>query len=206
MARLERLLPGLRLDLRDPAPRVLAELFGEPVDSIALEIGFGGGEHLAFQAGAHPRTGFIGIEPFVNGVSSLLQHVEDGKLKNIRIFDQEAGPVLDWLPAASIAQAFILFPDPWPKTRHRKRRLVSPRTLGRLARVLMPGAELRIATDIADYALGTLLALQATPELTWTARSARDWRERSADWPETRYERKAVEAARRCTYFRFRRV
>jgi tRNA (guanine-N7-)-methyltransferase len=201
--RLERLLPRLKVDILKPAPARLAALFGGGFEDVWLEIGFGGGEHLAWQAGRNPDIGFIGVEPFINGVVSLLGHVEERGLDNVLIFDREAAAILEWLPDASIGRAFILFPDPWPKARHRKRRLVSQQTLARLARVMKRGAELRIATDIGDYALTTLLALQAVPAFRWQAKSARDWRERPSDWPETRYEAKARAAGRRRYYFRY---
>ena len=136
----------------------------------------------------------------------VLTAIEDQSLANIRLYPDDARAVLRWLPAASIDRAFILFPDPWPKTKHRKRRLVNPAMLALLARVMKPGAELRLATDIGDYARTMLMALQATPDFRWTAACADDWRHRPADWPETRYEKKAVREGRRSSYLRFVRV
>ena len=202
--RLERVLPRTRLDLA-PALARLTDLFRKGTDDVWLEIGFGGGEHLAAQAAAHPGIGFIGAEPFLNGISQLAGAIESRALDNVRMHDDEVQPLLEWLPEASIGRVFILFPDPWPKRRHWKRRLVSPTTLRALVRVMRPGAELRIATDIGNYVRTTLLAVLATPELTWLAEAPSDWRIRPADWPPTRYEAKALAAGRSCTYLRFRR-
>lgn len=199
-----QLLPRLRLDLAHPAPGV-ADLFPQAVREVWLEIGFGSGEHLLWQAEHHREIGIIGCEPFVNGMASLLGAVEDRGLANIRVHDGDARDVLAWVPEASLARIFILFPDPWPKLRHRKRRLVSPETCPALARVLRPGGELRFASDDNDYAEQALLALQAGGQFDWLAKRAGDWRMRPEDWPETRYERKAASDGRRSAYLRFRR-
>ncbi len=202
---LGELLPRLRLDLDAPAPEPLSGLFPRPVGDVWLEIGFGGGEHLAWQAAHHGDVGFIGCEPFINGVARLLGEVEAQGLDNVRVHDGDARDVLDWLPEASIGRVFILFPDPWPKKRHHKRRLIAPPVLDQLARVMRPGARLRLATDIGDYARASLTALTRHPAFAWCVSEARDWRERGPDWPETRYEAKARAAGRRCYYFTFRR-
>lgn len=170
-----------------------------------LEIGFGGGEHLAWQAAHQPDVGIIGAEVFEMGVIQLATRVDAEKLANVRLYDEEAQDLLAWLPPASVTRAFILFPDPWPKRRHIKRRIVSPATLAALARVMPSGAELRVATDIAGYVRTTLLAIMASPDFVWTATRPPDWRERPPDWPPTRYEAKAIAAGRRCYYFRFHR-
>ncbi len=135
---LDELLPRSRLPLATPAPSPLTSLFAQPVMDVWLEIGFGSGEHLAWQAGHHPDIGCIGCEPFINGVASLLGRIEDSGLKTVRIHDGDAREVLGWLPKASIGRIFVLFPDPWPKKRHLKRRLLSPETVTQLARVLRP--------------------------------------------------------------------
>lgn len=202
---LETLLPRLRLDLAAPAADP-ATLFAVPVGEVWLEIGFGGGEHLAFQAAQNPDIGFIGCEPFVNGVAKLLAAVERGGLANIRIHDGDAVAVLDWLPDAALARVFLLHPDPWPKKRHWKRRFVAAGNLDRLARVMAPGAELRIASDWPDYVDWMLRRLTAHPAFAWTARCAADWRGRPADWPETRYAAKAAREGRVSAYLRFRRI
>lgn len=160
------------------------------LDDVWLEIGFGAGEHLLWQAQHHPRTGLIGAEPYEGGVAKLLARL-DGT-ENIRIHEGDAREILDALPDASIGRAFVLFPDPWPKTRHHKRRFVQAATLDALARVLKPGAELRFASDDADYLAWTLERLTAHPAFAWTATRAADWTERPADWPQTRYEAKAL--------------
>ena len=203
--RLNVLLPHLRPDLTVPPPQPLSQLFGAEAREVWLEIGFGGGEHAAWQAAQNPQVGIFAAEPFVNGVAALVARIETGSLSNIRLHDEEAKPLLDWLPPGSIARAFILFPDPWPKRRHWKRRIVSPATLAALARVMAPGAELRVATDIGDYARTTLLAVMSSPDFDWPALGPDDWRLRPADWPATRYEAKAVAAGRCCYYFKFRR-
>jgi tRNA (guanine-N7-)-methyltransferase len=198
-------LPRVALKLSVAPPARLSEIFVPPVDEVWLEIGFGGGEHLLWQARANPRVGLIGCEPFEDGVVKALSAIEQEELANIRLHADDARPLLRWLPDAAIARAFILFPDPWPKKRHQKRRLVSAATLGGLARIMRPGAELRIATDIGDYARWILLAVRQQRSFAWSAAGPRDWRERSADWPSTRYEQKALREGRRCSYFRFRR-
>lgn len=204
---LERLiatrLPPLRLDLSVPAPAPLSGLFGAPVDDVWLEIGFGGGEHLLWQAEQNRHIGMIGCEPFISGVARLVRGVDEAGLQSVRLYDDDARHVLGWLPEASIGRVFVLFPDPWPKKRHRKRRLLGEGGLAAVARVLRPGGELRFATDIADYAAMVLASIErgagfeANPGLL---------PERPADWPLTRYAEKAVEAGRRCAFFRFRRV
>jgi tRNA (guanine-N7-)-methyltransferase len=194
-------LPGDALALAD-----LPALFPRPVREVWLEIGFGGGEHLVWQAKAHADVGFIGCEPFEDGVIKLLSAIELDGLDNIRVCAGDARPALRQLPPGSIGRAFILFPDPWPKKRHRKRRLVSPGTLTDLARILHPGGELRIGTDDAEYASAILLAALHNCDLRWTAASPRDWRTRPPDWPQTRYEAKAVGAGRRCYFLRFHRA
>ena len=205
-ALLAHTLPALALDLASPPPSPLATLFAAPVEEVWLEIGFGGAEHLLWQARANPRAGLIGCEPFEDGVVKALAGVEQEGLGNVRLHADDARPLLRWLPAASIGRAFILFPDPWPKKRHHKRRLVSAATLADLARVLRPGGELRIATDIGDYAAWILLAARRQPSFRWAAAGPSDWRTRGPDWPPTRYEEKALAAGRRCAYFRFLRA
>lgn len=199
-------LPRVQPDLAAPSPASAAALFDLSVSEVWLEIGFGGAEHLIWQARHHPHAGLIGCEPFEEGVVKALTHIEDEKLANIRLHPDDVRPLLRWLPAASLDRAFILFPDPWPKARHRKRRLVSTPLLDQLARVMKPGAELRLGTDIGDYARTMLAALMRHPSFRWSATCAADWRNRPEDWPQTRYEAKAVREGRRCTYLRFVRI
>ena len=209
-ARKERLiadlLPKLKLDLKAPAPKCLQDLFPVLVRGVWLEIGFGSGEHLLFQAGHHIDIGFIGCEPFVNGVASLLGAIETSRVKTIRVHDGDAREVLGWLPESGVSRLFILFPDPWPKKRHLKRRLISPETIAHFARVLAPGGELRFASDSGDYAAHALAAIGRSRDFTWLAERPSDWRMRPADWPETRYERKALSEGRKPVYLRFKRV
>jgi tRNA (guanine-N7-)-methyltransferase len=202
---IETLLPRLALDMGAAAPDDLANLFHRPVDQIRLEIGFGGGEYLAAQAEAHPRIGFIGCEPFVNGMAKALALIEARRLGNIRLHLGDAVAVLDWLPTASLAGIDLVYPDPWPKRRHWKRRFVQERTIADMARILRPGGAFRFVSDIPDYAAWTLARVLRSPDLLWTAERADDWR---LPWPgfvETRYEAKAVREGRAACYLVFRR-
>lgn len=187
----ETLLP--RVALPDPAagaidPRALMP----EATGTWLEIGFGGGEHLAEQAARHPETLMIGCEPFLNGVGSALRHIEERGLRNIRLHAGDARAVMTALPDASLDRVMILFPDPWPKTRHSKRRLVQAETAVEFARLLRPGGRLRFVTDWKDYAAWALDRLERTPGLRWTAEVADDWRRAPADHVTTRYEEKRL--------------
>jgi tRNA (guanine-N7-)-methyltransferase len=202
---LATLLPALRFTLPGSGKLDPRTLFTPPVEAIALEVGFGAGEHLAQQAIAAPRTGFIGCEVFENGVVKLVGEAKRLGLANLRLFIDDARLLLEALPEASLARAFVLFPDPWPKLRHHKRRFVSTAALDRLADALGDGAELRLATDDVDYLRWMLERLTAHRAFEWLARRACDWRERPSDWPPTRYEEKAIDAGRRPIFLRFRR-
>lgn len=209
-ARKERLigelLPRLRLDLKTPPPKDLKDLFPVPVADVWLEIGFGSGEHLLWQAATHKDVGCIGCEPFINGMGTLLGAIEDRGIDTIRVHDADAREVLAWLPDRSIGRVFLLFPDPWPKKRQLKRRLLCADTLNELARMLRPGGEFRFASDNGDYAAQSLLLARQSGAFTWTAERAADWRERPSDWPQTRYERKARGEGRKSTYLSFSRL
>jgi tRNA (guanine-N7-)-methyltransferase len=181
-------------------------LFGAPRSPIWLEIGFGGGEHLARQAEEHPEVGFIGCEVFENGIVKLLAQIERRRLDNIRIFADDARLVMPALPAGTVDRVFILFPDPWPKRRHHKRRIISGELLDRLAAIMTDCAELRIATDDDGYLCWILEHITNHPAFEWLARRPGDWRERPADWPPTRYEEKARAAGRLPTFLRVRRL
>ena len=198
-------LPRLALDLSRPPPSRLGDLFAAPADDVWLEIGFGGGEHLIWQANHNPTVGFIGCEPFQDGVVKALSAIEAGGLGNIRLHPDDARPLLRWLPRSSISRVIILFPDPWPKKRHHKRRLIAPATLAELARITRVSAELRLATDDPGYAGWMLRVLLKERKFRWIAAGPEDWRQRAPDWPPTRYEQKAMRAGRRCYYFRFTR-
>ncbi len=180
-----------------------ASLFPHRPEAVWLEIGFGGGEHLAAQAEAHRGIGFIGAEPYINGVAGLLARIRSAGLDNIRLWPNDIRLLLPAFPAASLGRVFVLFPDPWPKARHHKRRLIARPFLDELARVLAPGGELRLATDDPDYLTWMLAQVTAHPAFRWLARRADDWRVRPADWPATRYEGKALAQGRKSTYLRF---
>jgi tRNA (guanine-N7-)-methyltransferase len=171
-----------------------------------LEIGFGGGEHLLWQARQNTDVAIVGCEPFEDGVIKALTAATAEDLKNIYLHMGDAREILRAMPPDSVDRAFILFPDPWPKRKHRKRRLVNTQLLVLLTHVMRPGAELRIGTDIGDYAKTMLEAFATQPKFVWQASSPQDWRIRPPDWPETRYEAKAVREGRRRYYFRFLRA
>jgi tRNA (guanine-N7-)-methyltransferase len=174
--------------------------------AVWLEIGFGGGEHMIRQAGEHPDVGILGCEPFINGVAKLLAAVERAGANNLAIHAGDARDLMDVLPEGSIARAFLLYPDPWPKRRHWKRRFVNRDNLDQLARVMAPGAELRVATDIGDYVRHSLEQVRRHPAFEWTAERPADWREPWPGWPGTRYEAKALREGRRPHYLTFRRL
>lgn len=202
----EEVLPRVSLPLRETCPQALAELFPSPVSRVWLEIGFGGGEHLLWQARANADVGLIGCEVFEDGIVKALSGVEADGLRNVKVCAEDARAVLRWLPSGTIDRAFILFPDPWPKKRHVKRRLINRALLDELARAMAPGGQLRIATDIGDYLRTILLAFRGRSEFLWQAGGPADWRERGADWPQTRYEAKAVREGRKRYYLRFGRA
>lgn len=202
----DTLLPTLELSL--PAGDGAVDpgaFFANPVPQIWLEIGFGNGEHLIWQAQQHPDVGFIGAEPFLNGVARLLSHIAETGAENVRILPDDVRPLLGRLPTASLGRVFILFPDPWPKARHHKRRLVNTETLDQLASAMSDGAELRLATDDADYMAWMLRVTLAHPAFEWTARRPGDWRQRPSDWPATRYEEKNRSGGLGPVFLRFRR-
>jgi tRNA (guanine-N7-)-methyltransferase len=199
------LLPRLALDLTRRAPDDLAGLFSTSVESVRLEIGFGGAEHLVAEAQAHPRTGFIGCEPFVNGMAKALVAIDELGLANIRLHHGDAVELLSWLPPHSLARIDLLYPDPWPKRRHWKRRFVSDTNIAALARVIASGGEFRFATDWANYAEWTLLRLIRSRDFTWAAERADDWRKPWGGFSGTRYEAKAKREGRAPIYLIFRR-
>jgi tRNA (guanine-N7-)-methyltransferase len=210
---MQTLLPELALRLQSGRN---ATAYFDNLSEVWLEIGFGAGEHLLWQATAHPNIGIIGVEPYIAGIAKLLSKlsslspiggegvmVPPNKLPNIRLYTEDARDVIAALPDASLSRVFLLFPDPWPKTRHHKRRFVQMEMLDQVARIMRKGAEFRFTTDDLGYLVWALERLSGHPEFTWLARSPEDWRRRPADWPETRYEAKAIAAGRVCTYLRF---
>lgn len=200
-------LPRVRISLPEKPDDLLdpASLFPFPVRAVWFEVGFGAGEHLAEQAKANPDIGFIGCEPFMNGVSGLLMKIDEWGLKNIRIWPDDARLLLDILKPQSLDRFFILHPDPWPKKKHWRRRFVQTETLDIVKEKMKPGAELRLATDDPALAGWMLEKTWQHPSFGWLAQEARDWRIRPPDWPETRYEQKGKEAARPPVYLRFSR-
>ncbi|MEM1422314.1 MAG: tRNA (guanosine(46)-N7)-methyltransferase TrmB [Pseudomonadota bacterium] len=183
----------------------LQALFGGQRE-IWLEIGFGGGEHLIHQALANPSVGLIGCEHYVDGVAKLLAAMKCEGVENVRVHPYDARDLMDVLPDGSVSKAFLLYPDPWPKTRHHKRRFISPENLDAFARILHPGAELRVASDIPDYIRHTLQLTRDRDDFEWMARTSADWREAWPDWSSTRYEAKAIREGRTPCYLTFRRV
>jgi tRNA (guanine-N7-)-methyltransferase len=201
----ETLLPRLAIDLRELAQDPAA-LFPSAVDDVHLEIGFGGAEHLIARAKADPRIGFIGAEPFVNGIAKALAAIDTEALANIRLHHADAVELLDWLPPASVGRVDLLYPDPWPKRRHWKRRFINEDNIARLARILRAGGEFRFATDWPHYAEWTLMRLLRASAFAWTAERADDWRRPWPAFTRTRYEAKAIREGRAPCYLIFRRV
>ncbi len=198
-------LPPLRVELPADGPVDPRKLFSPPIEEVWLEIGFGAGEHLAAQAASHPGIGLIGAEVFENGIAKLLAQIESQGLGNIRIFADDALLLLDFLAARTLGRVFILFPDPWPKERHKKRRIVSRETLDNLARAMRPGAELRLATDDDDYASWMAEQLGSHEGFENVGHGEGAWAARPLDWPATRYEQKAVSGGP-ARFFLYRRM
>lgn len=202
-AMIEAWLPGLAVP--EGGPIDATRLFGDN-RPLEFEIGFGSGEHLAWQAAQRPDTGFIGCEPFLNGVVGALGHVRDAKLANVRLHMGDALSVLDRLPDTSLDRLYLLHPDPWPKARHAKRRMVNPGPLDVIAAKLKPGGEFRLGTDDPTYCRWSMMVMRKRRDFAWTASCAKDFLERAPDWPKTRYEAKARRQGHEVWYFRFRRI
>jgi tRNA (guanine-N7-)-methyltransferase len=202
---IDTLLPRLAIALPNSGKLDPKALFPGSPTRVWLEIGFGGGEHLAEQARANRDIGLIGCEVFLNGIATLLAQVSAGGLENVRIYPEDARDLLDVLPDASLDRVSLLFPDPWPKRRHADRRFIQPANLDLLARLMKPGAELRVASDDPTYIGWALAHLVRHPALSWTARGPGDWRARTSDWPGTRYESKALREGRQPVFLRFTR-
>ena len=199
------LLPQLALDLTSPAPIDLAALFAVPVTNVRLEIGFGGGEHLIAEAEAFPDTGFIGVEPYVNGMAKILAQIETRRIRNLRLLAGDAAELLAWAPPHALARIDLIHPDPWPKRRHWKRRFVQDATIAAMARVLKPRGEFRFVCDIDHYVAWTLLHFAQSRDFSWTAERADDWRRPWPAYTMTRYGRKAEREGRKAAYLIFRR-
>jgi tRNA (guanine-N7-)-methyltransferase len=202
----ETLLPRLSLPLEGPAPERLGTLFPGNPDDVRLEIGFGGGEHLIHRASESPGVGYIGVEPFLNGMAKALVATAERGLDNVRFCSADAMGVLDWLPDASLTRVSLLYPDPWPKKRHWKRRFVGRDTISRLARIIRPAGLFHFASDIESYVDWTLWHVRADPAFAWTAQGPSDWLRPFEGWPGTRYEAKALREGRRPTYLAFERT
>ena len=198
-------LPQQRLTFAELAERGPTAIFPRPPEEIWLEVGFGGGEHAFWQATHHPEIGLIACEVFQTGIATLLARLEREPADNIRIVDDDARRVIELMPDASLSRVFILFPDPWRKVRHHKRRVVSTPVLDELARTMRDGAELRLATDHVEYLRWMLALAPAHPDFEWLAQRPQDWRERPEDWQQTRYEAKAITEGRRPAFLRLRR-
>ena len=203
---IDNLLPHLALDIGTPAPADLTDIFESKPDAVRLEIGFGGGEHLIAEAQAFPDVGFIGCEPYVNGMAKILTQIEAHNIGNIRLYAGDAVELLAWAPPRSMARIDLIHPDPWPKRRHWKRRFVQDATVAAMARILIPEAEFRFVSDIDDYCAWTLAHLLRSPDFFWLAERAADWREPWSGYTMTRYGRKAEREGRVAAYLRFRRV
>lgn len=211
---METLLPRVSVPLEGKTPLDPAALFEPGTKEVWLEIGFGGGEHLIFQAGRNSDTGIIGCEPFINGVAKLLAEIETHELSNVRVLSDDARFLLERLEPESLSRIFILYPDPWPKKRHNKRRFINAETLALIARALKPGGQLRFASDIPDYVGWTLARIlrhnreraHGEGALEWLAECPSDWRDAPQDWPGTRYEEKAIREGRTPAYLDFRRL
>jgi tRNA (guanine-N7-)-methyltransferase len=186
-ALVDQLLPQIAVP---EGPLGAERLFGDD-RPLELEIGFGAGEHLAEQAAMRPHTGFIGCEPFLNGIVGALVHIDERRLSNIRLHMGDALDVLARLPDASLERVYLLHPDPWPKARHAKRRMMNPGPIDRIAAKLKPGGEFRFGTDHAIYVRWAMMQMNRRQDFVWQVSSPQDFLTRPDDWPETRYERKA---------------
>lgn len=203
---IEHLLPRLTLDLDIADASDPSALFDVPVNEIRLEIGFGGGEHLVAEALAFPHTGFIGCEPYVNGMAKILSLIEANNVTNIRLFAGDAAELLAWAQPSSFARIDLIHPDPWPKRRHWKRRFVQDATITQMSRVLDAAGEFRFVSDIDDYCSWTLMHMRRSADFAWTAERADDWRKPWPHYTMTRYGRKAEREGRKAAYLIFKRT
>jgi len=203
---LDELLPKLIFDVSQPKLDDLAGAFSHAPEFIVLESGFGGGEHLIHQARTNPHIGYIGVEPFVNSMAKALSAIDEYKLTNIRLYDEDATELLDWLPDGCIDRVDLLYPDPWPKKKHWKRRFVSQKNLTRFSRVLKPQGIFHFASDIDTYINWTLNHCDSHDDFEWQAQTASDWHTPYENWTRTRYEAKAIREERTPCYLRFKRI
>lgn len=205
LTRIKMLLPALNIDLNIPPPLDLTSLFSSKVKEVRLEIGFGGGEHLLHEMEYFPQIGFIGIEPFINGIAKILMSLEQCKQhqSHLRLYNDDATHLLDWLPNASIDGIDLFYPDPWPKKKHWKRRFVNVKNLNRFSRILKTGKKFRFASDIDSYVNWTLYHCIHHDSFEWDAQSPKDWKKPYPLWLGTRYEAKALREGRVPTYLTF---
>ncbi len=202
---LDKLLPKLKFDIKTPSLKNLSAAFLHNPKKIVLESGFGGGEHLVHQAKTNPDIGYIGVEPFVNSMAKALMAIEEHDLQNIRLYDEDATELLDWLPGNCINRIDLLYPDPWPKKKHWKRRFVNQKNLTRFARVLKDDGIFHFASDIDTYINWTLNHCDEHPDFDWLAKTADDWQTPYENWTRTRYEAKAIREERMPCYLRFKK-
>lgn len=202
-ALLQRALPSL--ELADEGLALDTNALFDPPKELWLEVGFGAGEHLVWQATRNPHIGFIGVEPFMTGVAKCLAQVEANGLDNVKLCAGDARRLIGRLGDQSVSRVFVLHPDPWPKWRHVRRRLIQADFLDELARIMIPGGVFRLGTDWPDYSAWSLHKILRHSAFSWTAQSANDWRQRPADWPVTRYAEKAMREGRSDVHFTFLR-
>ncbi len=203
--RFDSILPTVSIEITENTVFNAEEIFGNEINELWFEVGFGGGEHMAWQAQNHKHVSIIGCEPYLNGTAKVLKEIEEDEINNIRIYPNDARHIMDKMPDACLDKAFALFGDPWRKYRHRYRRFIGPDNLDRFARILKDGAILRIATDHPIYLQWILRWTPVHPDFEWLDEGPKDWGIRKSDWPETRYERKAVREGRKSSYLTFRR-
>lgn len=203
------LLPQLTIEISgdgtDVEPLHFADIFDWGPKDVWLEIGFGAGDHLVAQAVKNPRVGFIGCEPFFEGIGKLISRIDSSGVTNIRVYPGDVRDLIAALPLASLGKVFLLFPDPWPKNRHHKRRIINKGFLDKLASCIRVGGDLLVWTDHAEYVRWILHELLQHESFSWTARGPNDWRIRPESGQKTRYETKARAAGRQCFYLRFKR-
>jgi len=200
---INKLLPEVLINLDTPSLINPPLLFNN--NNVWLEIGFGAGEHLAFQAETHPDTGFIGCEPYINGVAKLLSEINQKSLQNIRLYNDDARLLLEKLSPNSIDKVFVLFSDPWPKKRHNRRRFINIENLNSLSRVMKDRAHLRFSTDNMNFARWSLDMFYHHPDFVWLVNGPEDWRDNYCDSVPTRYEKKAISSGQKCVYLTFQR-
>ncbi|GHF16311.1 tRNA (guanine-N(7)-)-methyltransferase [Kordiimonas sediminis] len=203
---MDDLLPSISVNLPEGDAAFDPVSLFPAAKKIWLEIGFGKGEHMAWQAERNPDVGFIGCEPYINGTVGLLSKIDEEGIDNIRVYADDARHVIWKLPDASVDRVFLLHPDPWRKRRHARRRFVNKHNLDDLARIIRPGGELRVGTDHAGYREWTAIQMSHRDDFVWQAERPSDWRIRPDDWCETRYEAKSLREGRPAVYFRYKRV